>query len=281
VKIVLSQMAFYGAAMHILFIGDIVGRPGRESVATWLPRLRDEGPIDFVVANAENSAGGIGATPKVLKELRASGIDAFTMGNHVWRKRELMPALDAFPELIRPANYPKGTAGQGAAALSLPTGQKIGIVNVLGRVFMEPLECPFAAAEREIASLRGETSFILVDIHAEATSEKVAMGWHLDGECTAVLGTHTHVQTADERILPKGTAYISDVGMCGPLDSVLGVECETVLRRFKTGLPERFNVASGPAVFNAVLIKADESTGQALEIARIVRHGAPNGTKCQ
>lgn len=256
--------------MNILFIGDIVGRTGRQCVARQLPRLREEYGVDFVIANAENAAGGMGATPAALRELRGLGIHAFTMGNHVWRQDELIPALDAFPELARPANYPAGTPGQGAALVRLPSGEAVGVLNLLGRVFMEPLDCPFAAADREIAALRAHTRIIVADMHAEATSEKVAMGWHLDGRCTAVLGTHTHVQTADEWVLPHGTAYISDAGMCGPSHSVIGVRTDRVLERFRTGMPRKFDVAKGPAIFCAVLVDADAASGTARGIRRFL-----------
>jgi metallophosphoesterase (TIGR00282 family) len=257
--------------MIILFIGDIVGRPGRHSVARWLPELRESHEVDLVVANGENAAGGLGATPEILDELRQYGIQAFTMGNHVYRKRVLMPALDGLADVVRPANYPAGAPGRGAAVIRLADGRKVGLLNLLGRVFMEPLECPFLWADREVARLREETPVVLVDMHAEATSEKVALGWYLDGRCTAVVGTHTHVQTADEWVLPEGTAYISDVGMCGPAHSVIGVEKEAVIGKFVTGLPREFRVAGGPMMFSAVLIEADDATGRARRITRIQR----------
>jgi len=260
--------------MHILFIADIVGQPGRRSVARWLPELCERHPIDLAVANAENAAGGIGATPPILDELKKLGVHAFTMGNHVWRKKELVTALDSMTDIVRPANYPAGVPGRGAAVITLPDGRKAGLVNVLGRVFMEPAECPFLHAGRAVAALREETPVVLVDVHAEATSEKVAMGWHLDGKCTAVVGTHTHVQTADEWVLPLGTAFISDVGMCGPAHSVIGVERDAVIQRFLTGIPVKFNVAKGPVLFCAVLIDADEDTGRARSITRIMEREA-------
>ncbi len=255
--------------MKILFVGDIVGRPGRHSVARWLPELRETHGVDWVLANAENAAGGTGATPAVLKELESAGVDAFTMGNHVWRKQLLVPLLDSSDTIVRPANYPAGVPGRGAMVMETPGGVKVGVVNLLGRVYMEALECPFAAADRALAALSEETSLILVDMHAEATSEKVALGWHLDGRCTAVLGTHTHVQTADEWVLPGGTAYITDVGMCGPMHSVIGVEREIVINKFLTGMPKRFTVARGPLMFNAVLLEVDEESGRAVAIRRI------------
>jgi hypothetical protein len=261
--------------MRILFLGDIVGRPGRQSVGRWLASLREEHHVDLVVANAENAAGGMGATPEILKELRGLGVQAFTMGNHVWRKEELVAALGNMTDVVRPANYPSGAPGQGAMLVTLPDGRELGIVNLLGRVFIEPVECPFLAADREIARLRERTPLILVDMHAEATSEKIALGWHLDGRCSAVLGTHTHVQTADEWILPKGTAYITDVGMCGPMHSVIGVERRLVVEKFLTGLPRRFEVAKGPVMLNAVVIDMDDATGRARSIERIFLRETP------
>jgi 2',3'-cyclic-nucleotide 2'-phosphodiesterase len=256
--------------VNILFVGDIVGRPGRESVARWLPELCRTRQIDLVAANGENAAGGIGATPETLVELRELGVMAFTMGNHVWRKKSLAPALPSIPGLVRPANLPPGVPGQGAILLELKDGRIVGLLNLLGRVYMEPVDCPFRAADREIEELRRHTPHILVDIHAEATSEKVAIGWYLDGRCSAVAGTHTHVQTGDEWIMPKGTAYITDVGMCGPYHSVIGVETERVIKRFTTGMPQSFQVAKGPLIFSAVFIETDDATGRATGIERLL-----------
>lgn len=255
--------------MRILFLGDIVGRTGRQSVARWLPRVCEQHAPDCVVANAENAAGGIGVTLEILRELKSLGIHGFTMGNHVWRKEELVSAIDTLDDVVRPANYPAGCPGRGAMVLRLPEGRKLGIINVLGRVFMEPIECPFRAAEKELAWIRDLTPLCLVDIHAEATSEKVALGWYLDGRCTAVVGTHTHVQTADEWVLPQGTAFICDAGMCGPVESVIGVEREAVIQKFLTAMPKKFEVAKGPALFCGVLIDADDASGRALKIQRI------------
>lgn len=255
--------------MRILFVGDVVGRPGRKAVAAVLPRLRKQLAADVVVVNAENAAGGHGATPEVLEELRQAGADAFTMGNHTWRKRCIFKMLEEMPNLVRPANYPEGTPGRGAMVVPLPDGRKLGVLNLMGRVYMEPIDCPFQRADRELMLLRDETDLILVDMHAEATSEKMAMGWYLDGRCSAVVGTHTHVQTADEQVLPKGTAYITDVGMCGPSHSIIGTEVEPVLTRFTTCLPQTFNVAKGPKHFCAVLIEVEDGTGKALSIERV------------
>lgn len=256
--------------MNILYIGDIVGRPGRRGVQRWLPELMERHAPDIVVANGENAAGGVGATPEVLDELTKLGVHAFTFGNHVWRKNTLFRRLDEMTNLVRPANYPAGCPGRGSALVPLANGQRLGLVNVLGRVFMEPLDCPFRRAEEEVEQLRRETPFILVDIHAEATSEKVALGWHLDGRCTAVIGSHTHVQTADNWVLPQGTAYITDAGMCGPMHSVIGVEKEAIIEKFQTAIPRRFNLARGPLIFSAVLVEADDQSGRAVRIDRIL-----------
>ena len=257
--------------MKLLFIGDIVGKPGRSSVAQWLPQVREEFEIDIVLANAENAAGGLGATPEILGALKDLGIDGFTLGNHTWRKQAIIAALDGMPEIVRPANYPAGVPGRGHCVLRLKDGRKVGLVNLLGRVFMEPFACPFACADEVLETLQQETPLIVVDMHAEATSEKMALGWHLDGRCTAVLGTHTHVQTADERILPDGTAYLTDVGMCGPIDSVIGSRREPVIEKFRTGLPRKFEVAKGAAQFCGVVVKADDTTGRAQSITRVQR----------
>lgn len=257
--------------MNILFLGDIVGRPGRAAVQDWLPELREEFPVDIVVANAENAAGGLGATAQILEELASLGVQAFTMGNHTWRRKSLIEEIERFPNVVRPANYPNNVPGRGATIVQLDDGRRLGLVNVLGRVFMDPFDCPFEAALREVDTLSRETNTILVDMHAEATSEKMAMGWYLDGRATAVLGTHTHVQTADERILPGGTAYITDVGMTGPVDSVIGVEKEAVIDRFLTGLPTDFRVANERPGLCGVYLETDEDTGGARSITRIAR----------
>lgn len=257
--------------MRILFIGDIVGKPGRRSVAYWTPKLVAEHAVDAVIANAENSAGGLGVTPEIVQELQAVGVQGFTLGNHTWRKRAIMPAMDGIPSMVRPANYPEGVPGRGSTVIELDDGRKLGLLNLIGRVYMEPFECPFARADKELAGLRAETKTILVDSHCEATSEKIALGWHLDGRCSAVVGTHTHVQTADEWILPGGTAYITDVGMCGPMYSVIGTKIEAVVQKFRTGLPRPFEVANGPALFSAVLIDTDDNTGKATAITRILK----------
>jgi len=253
--------------LRILFVGDVHGRPGRRAVARRVPALRREWQVDFVVANAENSAGGVGLTPQTAAELFEAGVDALTGGNHTWAKREAYELLDADPRLVRPANYPPGVPGRGSTVLRRG-GLALAVLNLQGRVFMDPLDDPFRVARAEVDRLRKETPFILVDFHAEATSEKIAMGYYLDGQVTAVVGTHTHVQTADERVLPGGTAYITDVGMTGPRDGVIGVDREAILQRFLTQLPIRFEVATGPVQFSAVLVEAD-SSGRATAIRRI------------
>jgi len=256
--------------MRILFIGDIVGKPGRRAVAAVLPDLVEERGIELVIANAENAAGGLGATPEILNDLRKLGIHAFTMGNHTWRKKSIVAELERGLDVVRPANYPVGVPGAGSLTVALEDGRKLGLVSVLGRVYMEPFACPFLTADAEIERLKEETNTILVDAHAEATSEKIALGWHLDGKCSAVAGTHTHVQTADEWVMPGGTAYITDVGMCGPILSVIGTDRDRVIGRFLTGMPHDFTVAKGPAQFCAVQIDIDDETGHAVEIERFL-----------
>jgi metallophosphoesterase (TIGR00282 family) len=253
--------------MRLLFVGDVHGKPGRRAVAERVPRLRRELECDFVVANGENSAGGAGITGDTFRELLAAGVDVVTGGNHTWHMREAYSLLDAEPALLRPANYPAGVPGRGALVLER-NGKRLGIVNLQGRVFMAALEDPFRVAAEEVAALSPRPDWILVDMHAEATSEKIAMGWHLDGRVTAVLGTHTHVQTADERVLPRGTAYITDVGMTGPRDGVIGMNRTTILERFLTQLPARFEVAEGAVQFSAVVVEADDK-GRATSIRRV------------
>ena len=255
--------------MHILFIGDIFAKPGRDIVKRALPALIETRQIDFVIANVENSASGFGVTGDIAETLLSCGIDAMTTGNHVWDKKEVLEYMPRQPKLLRPANFPAGVPGRGAYLGRTRSGDPVGVVNVMGRVFMTPLDDPFAIAVREIEALRAKTRIVIVDFHAEATSEKVAMAWHLDGRATAVLGTHTHVQTADERILPKGTACMTDVGMTGPHDSIIGVTTQAALGRFLTGMPARFEAATGPGRLNAVLITADPATGKATHIERL------------
>ena len=250
--------------MKLLFIGDIVARPGRDLVRRGLKGLIAAHHIDIVVANAENAAGGAGVTSAIADELFGAGIDALTSGNHVWDKREALEFIVREPRLVRPANYPAGAPGAGSYAWRTPGDAVIGVVNVMGRVFMAPLDDPFAVVLEEIARVRAAgATIILVDFHAEATSEKLAMGWHLDGQVTAVIGTHTHVQTADERVLPGGTAYLTDVGMTGPHDGIIGMDRAGVLARFRTGLPGRYEAASGDPRLHGVIITADPATGRA------------------
>ncbi|MEA3364404.1 MAG: TIGR00282 family metallophosphoesterase [Candidatus Hydrogenedentes bacterium] len=262
--------------MNILFIGDIVGKPGRRSVAYWLPRLREEFAVDLVIANGENAAAGLGITAALVRELLEDGIQVITLGNHTWRRREFAKAIDDFETVVRPANYAEGVPGKGAVVYQFADARKAGVVNLLGRIYMEPMACPFAVGARAVEELRQATPVVIVDMHAEATSEKIAMGWHLDGKCTAVIGSHTHVQTADERLLPGGTAYITDVGMTGPLDSVIGMQREPIVRRFLTGIPVQFKVARERPALAAVVIEADEETGKARSITRLLREDPPN-----
>jgi hypothetical protein len=255
--------------VRILFIGDIVGRPGRELVRRGLAPLCDYHQVDLVIANAENAAAGFGLTREIGDQLLEWGVDVMTSGNHIWDKKEALDFIGTEPRLLRPANYPAGAPGNGSYLARARNGQPVGVINVMGRVFMLNIDDPFAVVLREIEAMRQRTRIIFVDFHAEATSEKIAMGWHLDGKVTAVVGTHTHVQTADERVLPKGTAYLTDAGMTGPHDSIIGVEVEPALARFLTGLPSRFETASANPRLNAVLIDAEETTGKATDIERL------------
>ena len=255
--------------MKLLFIGDIFGKPGREIVRRGLPALVERHGIDFVIANGENSAAGFGVTGDIADALFGYGIDVMTSGNHIWDKKEVLDYIPRQTKLLRPANFPAGVPGRGSYLGRTRTGEPVGVINVMGRVFMTPLDDPFAVVLREIDALRAKTRVILVDFHAEATSEKVAMAWHLDGRVTAVLGTHTHVQTADERLLPKGTAYITDLGLTGPVDSVIGVEPELALGRFLSQMPNRFEPAKGPAMLQGAVIRIDPETGRGLSIERL------------
>lgn len=260
------------ARLRCMVIGDIIGKPGRVAVVANLRDLRSELDIDLVIANGENLAAGAGLTPSLAEELLGNGVDVITSGNHIWDKREIYDYLDSGRPVLRPLNYPDDAPGRGWLLHTLPDGDRVAVVNAMGRVFMNQLDSPFLAMD---ALLDGAAEplppLCIVDFHCEITSEKNAMGWYLDGRVTAVLGSHTHVPTADARLLPKGTAYISDVGMTGPRDSVIGFSLETVLPRFLTHLPTRFAVADGPVSFNAAVVEADRRTGRALSITQVQR----------
>ena len=260
----------FSDSMKILFIGDIVGRPGRKAVSRLLPHLRENcGPFSFVVVNGENAAGGKGLTKPIVDELLERGVDAITTGNHVWGQREVLTFIDEMPNIVRPANYPKGTPGKGCTIVSNASGERLGVINVAGQVYMEGFNNPFHTLDEVLHEMREGADCMLLDFHAEATAEKVAMGWYADGKVGAVVGTHTHVQTADERLLPNGTAYITDVGMTGPYDSVIGVCKERVLHRFLTMLPTRHEVAKEDVILCAVVLHLDNRTGKALSIRRL------------
>jgi len=256
--------------MKILFAGDVVGSPGRDAMRILLPKLKNEFGIDFTVANAENAAGGSGITARIAQDLFESGVDVLTSGDHIWKKSDIFEIIEREPRIIRPVNFPPGAPGRGAEVF-VRAGVRIGVVNVQGRVFMEALDCPFKAVNQAVEEIRKTSAIIIVDVHAEATSEKVALGWYLDGKVSAVIGTHTHVQTADERILPQGTAYITDAGMVGPLDSVIGRRIEDVLSRFITAIPTRFEVAKENVQLQGVVVDIDEQTGRARSITRVQR----------
>jgi len=258
--------------MRALLIGDVIGRPGRVIVERFVKDLRAELAIDLVVANSENAAGGAGVTPAVAEDLFRAGVDVLTSGNHVWRKKEVYALLKLDPRVLRPANYPAIAPGAGSVVVETLSGKKVGVLNLQGRVFMGDLvDDPFRVAEREIQRLRLSTSVIIVDMHAEATSEKVAIGWFLDGQVSVVFGTHTHIPTADERILPKGTGFITDVGMTGPYDSVIGRKTEQILERFLSGIPVKSEVAEGNNQLHALLVDIDEHTGKAVKVERLKR----------
>lgn len=254
--------------MRILFLGDIVGRPGRRIAYKTLPDLKKEYEPVLTIANGENAAGGNGITRDIADELYGAGIEVLTMGNHVWDNKDVYNFIDSDENIVRPANYPPGSPGRGYTIVN-GADCKIGIINLSGRVFMPPLDCPFRTVDQIIPVITQETPIIIVDFHAEATSEKNAFGWYLDGRVTAVVGTHTHIQTADEKLLPKGTAYITDVGMTGPSESILGVRVDLVMNKLIGQRPVRFEVAGGPMQLNAVCIDIDENSGKAREIVRI------------
>ena len=255
--------------VKILFIGDIIGKPGRQALSRELDRLVDRHCVDLVIVNGENAAGGFGLTTDTVKELFDLGVHGITSGNHIWDKKEQVSLVLANPRILRPANYPEGAAGRGSMLLTTPGGVKVGVINLEGRIYMKNLECPFRTADREIEILRQETAVIFVDFHAEATSEKAALGWYLDGRVSAMIGTHTHVQTADERILTQGTAYMSDAGMTGSFDSVIGIGKEEAIRKFLTQLPVKFEVPKKDIRLNGVVVGIDEANGKAFTIERI------------
>jgi metallophosphoesterase (TIGR00282 family) len=255
--------------MRILFVGDIFGKPGREIARRAIPALIERESLDLVIANVENAAAGFGITGDLAEAILGYGVDVMTTGNHVWDKKEVLDYFPRQPKLLRPANFPAGAPGRGSWLGRTKTGEPVGVLNLMGRIFMTPLDDPFALALREIEQIRAKARVIFVDFHAEATSEKMAMGWHLDGRVTAVSGTHTHVQTADNRILPKGTAYITDAGMTGPHDSIIGVTVDAALGRFVSGMPSKFESASGGARLNAIIVSADPATGKATGIERL------------
>ncbi|MGE5654754.1 MAG: TIGR00282 family metallophosphoesterase [Bacillota bacterium] len=256
--------------MRILFIGDVIGQPGRDFLNDRLMEIRRRRQVQCVIANGENAAGGNGLTLPVAQEMFAAGVDLITSGNHIWDKREILDFIDREDRIVRPANYPPGTPGRGSTWVTLGAdGVQLAVINLAGRVFLQELDCPFRSLDQELAKIPDGVKTIIVDFHAEASSEKVAMGWYADGKVSAVLGTHTHVQTADERILPRGTAYISDVGMTGPINSVLGVRTDLILHRFLTQRPVKFDLAPGPVAMNAVLVDIEPS-GRARSIERVL-----------
>lgn len=258
--------------MNIMMIGDICGRPGRQGTAHFIPILKEQYKLDLIIANGENSAGGIGITAKVLDELLEMDINIVTTGNHIWDKKEIFDFIDQDHPLIRPANYPPGTPGKSYSIITV-NNCRVGVINLCGRTFMPPIDCPFRSIDEILAEIQDLCEIIIVDFHAEATSEKLALGWYLDGRVSCVAGTHTHVQTADERILPQGTAYISDLGMVGPWNSILGVDKEPVIKKFLTGLPARFTVATDTdIVFSGIIIDIDDHSHQVNRIIRIQEH---------
>lgn len=255
--------------MKLLFIGDIVGSPGRRVLREVLPKLREEHGLDAVVANGENSAGGSGITPKMAKIIFESGVNVITTGDHLWDQKEVIELLNNEPRFLRPINYPAGSPGQGCTVQKLTNGLKLGVINVQCRTFMPPMENPFLAVEAAVEEMRKQTPVILVDVHGEATSEKIAMGRFLDGKVTAVIGTHTHVQTADEQVFPGGTAYLTDAGFTGPQESILGRKIEPIIERFLSNQPRRFPVAENDVVLKGAIVEFDPETGRASDIQRV------------
>jgi len=255
--------------MRILFIGDVVGEPGRRAIKELVHKIAKRERIDFIIANGENTAGGSGITPMIVDELLGYGVDVITSGDHIWKRKEILDRIAEDSRLIRPANYPQDTPGFGSTIVTSKSGVEVGVINLIGRVFMQAVECPFRAVKVEINRIKNKTRIIVVDIHAEATSEKVALGWFLDGMVSAVIGTHTHIQTADEKILPNGTAFLTDAGMTGPFDSVIGRKKEQVLNRFITQMPTKFEMAEDDVQLHGAIIDIDEKTGKADSIKRV------------
>ncbi len=255
--------------MKVLFIGDIVGKVGRIATKALLPTVANRYKVDLVVANGENAAGGFGITDKLADEILGCGVHIITMGNHVWDKKEFISQISKEDRILRPLNYPPGVPGYGSILYTLHNGEKIAVINISGRVFMSNIDCPFRTGKEEAEKLSSLTKVIIIDFHAEATSEKIAFGYFMDGKVSAVIGTHTHVQTADEKILPGGTAYITDVGMTGPCNSVIGIDKEQIIHRFLTNMPVRFETARGEGIFSAIVIEIDEKTGKSTALQRL------------
>ena len=257
------------AYIRILFVADIFAQPGRRAAALCIPRLINKRQVDFCIVNGENAAGGFGLTANIVRKLHSYGADIITSGNHIWDVKDFVPYLEKAERVLRPLNYPEGAPGKGALLATASNGTKIGVVNLQGRTHLPQIDCPFRVGRRAVETLKAETPIVFVDFHAEATAEKSALGWYLDGLASAVVGTHTHVQTADERILPQGTAYLTDAGMTGPSQSVIGIRPHIAIERFMTQVPQRFKPAEGNAQFCGVLVDADPSTGKALGIERL------------
>lgn len=255
--------------MRVLFIGDIVGEPGRKAMKELLPKIVKREKIGFVIANGENTAGGSGITPMIADELLGYGVDVITSGDHIWKRKEILDRIAEDARILRPANYPGEAPGFGATVVASKSGVDVGVINLIGRVFMQAVECPFKVVEAEVNKMKNKTRIIVVDMHAEATSEKVALGWFLDGTVSAIIGTHTHIQTADEKILPKGTAFLTDAGMTGPYDSVIGRKKEQILNRFITQMPTKFEMAENDIQLHGAIIDIDEKTGRAESIKRV------------
>jgi metallophosphoesterase (TIGR00282 family) len=255
--------------VRILFIGDVIGGPGRRILRDYLDMVKQQYAPDLTIANGENLAGGLGATPQLIREISTYGVQVVTMGNHTWRRADMLKGIEMLDNVVRPANYPPSSPGEGSIVYELDGDRRVAIFNLVGRVYMDPNDCPFRRGLEIARTLREETPIVILDMHAEATSEKAAIAWYLDGKVSAVLGTHTHVQTADERILPQGTAYITDVGLTGPHDSIIGMKQEQVLTRFVTGIHSRYEVADQNLQLDGVVVDVDDLTGQALHIERV------------